>query len=90
MEGLSAMAITEPSRIESELSSDLRQAVLKEIDRQGIDPETLARNLDLVPTAVRALLNRDQWSLKTALVLVEGLGLPLHVRVDNYPAEATH
>jgi hypothetical protein len=77
------VASTEPTRIEAELSDELRLAVLTEIQRVGLDADGLAERLDLVPTAVRALLTRDRWTLKTALALAEGLRLPLQVRVNT-------
>jgi hypothetical protein len=73
----------EPGRIEADLSSQLRAAVLTEMDRVGLDADGLASQLDLVPTAARELLSRDPWPLRTALLLVEGLRLPLEVRVTQ-------
>jgi len=73
------VAITDPGRIESDLSNELRRAVLEAMRQQGLNADAVAERLDLIPTAVRALLVREHWSLKTALVMAEGLDLPIDV-----------
>lgn len=67
--------------IEAQLSDELRSAVLAEIAERGMDSGTVAARLDLVPTAVNALLQRQHWPLTAALTLADGLGVPFSVTV---------
>lgn len=83
-----AMAMTAPGSIESNLSHDLRQAVLDMIGERGLSAEELADELDLVPTAVRALLVRERWPLRTALLMADGLRLPLAIHLDRQQESA--
>jgi hypothetical protein len=80
------MAVVEPGAIESELSQSLREAVLAELREQKIDPDALAAQLDLVPTSVRAVLKRETWPLRTALVMADGLRISVHVTVTRQPS----
>jgi hypothetical protein len=78
------MAMTEPGRLEADLSHDLREAVLIAIRDRGLSPEDLARDLDLVPASVRALLVHEHWPLHTAVLMADGMNI--HVRFDWVPA----
>ncbi len=75
------MSLTQTGRIEGDLSIELRREVLKAIAKLGMSTEELARRLDLIPTALGALLGAENWSLRTALLLADRLELPVKVEL---------
>jgi plasmid maintenance system antidote protein VapI len=61
----------------SGLAAQLREVVMKEIERHGVTPAELALALGLSEADVESSLAERHWSLDTALRLSEPLGISL-------------
>lgn len=75
------MSATE--ELQRNFERQVREALADEITRQEMSPDELAEVLDMLPSGARALLERDRWSLRTALRVADGLGLSLEARVER-------
>lgn len=80
----SISASTPQGRATDELQGRLRGEVGRYLRERGLeDPEALGKELGLLPIAADGLLRRREWSVETALWVIERLQLPIHVEVRS-------
>ena len=65
-----------------ELEQELRDVVVTELTRRGLDaPESLAAAIDVAPITARALLRRRSWPLEQVTRVARTLDLALSVSI---------
>lgn len=65
--------------LESRFSRQVREHVMREIHRRGLDDQELAEVLDLFPAGVRRLQRNQTWEVSTGLRAADALGLDMDV-----------
>lgn len=53
----------------------LRDAIVQEIERRGLDTGALAEVLGMLPSGAHALLERDNWNLQTSMRVAHALNI---------------
>ena len=64
------------------METQLRSAVLKEIDSRKLSNEQLAQTLGLLPAGVEVLRQRSRWPLETAIQVADALGFEVTLDVN--------
>ena len=66
------------AQVRSELQRRIRAAILE----QRIVLEDLAQRLNLLPVGAEVLLAQKDWSLETAFMIAEALGLIIEIEIE--------
>lgn len=74
--------LSEPTKKENEMREKLRQIVIQEIKRRGLDKNQLAEKLGLLPSGADLLISRDSWSLEKGLRIAEALNMKVDLKVE--------
>jgi hypothetical protein len=71
------------SQKEIDFSSQLRNAVLNKIKKSSWDNRFIAERLELLPSGVQVLLDRDSWPVETAIRIATALDISLSIRLPD-------
>jgi hypothetical protein len=71
--------LNEPSDDEKKLCKDLRIHILKELDLMYITDEILCQKLELLPSGLVVLLNKEFWDIKTCIRVAYALGYNISI-----------
>lgn len=72
------------TELERTVSVQLRERALQEVDARGLSDLELARILDLFPDGARRLKSQNEWTLGTALAVLEKMGLRVEIKVAGH------
>ena len=72
------------SQKEMDFSSQLRTAVLQKIKKSSWDNNSVAERLELLPSGVKMLLDRESWPVETAIRVAAALDIPLSICLQDH------
>lgn len=70
-----------PGQVEMRVQKTLRELVKSEIDKRQLSVDDVAKTLDLLPSGAQALLERQVWSIETALRVAERLWVDMEIEI---------
>ena len=77
------MNLDRASREINQIRVDLKKAIMKEINRQGLDRHQLAEKLDLLPSGVEILFSHSYWPIEKGLSIIKALDLDIKLGVEK-------
>jgi len=70
-------------KVEMRVQRKLQDLVRSNIQKRQLSVADIARELNLLPSGAQALLERQVWSIETALRVAERLGLDVEIEVRS-------
>jgi len=74
-------ALVTNSATEERIRNEIRDVVMREIERQQLTDDELARQLGMLPSGATMLRQRRVWALGEAIWIAEKLGVDVSVEV---------
>jgi plasmid maintenance system antidote protein VapI len=74
--------LSQPAAMELDVQRQLRTEVEKEINRRRLSKTKLAKKLDLLPSGAQALMEREVWSIETAIRVAQCLNIKMHFELN--------